>query len=51
MMLARVDMAERSRLLQGEIVGVEMGLERGEAVEIVRIGHHLLVRLYGGQHG
>jgi len=51
MMVTRlVDMAQRSRLLKGEVIGVEMSLERGQTVEVVGIGHHLLVRLYGGQH-
>jgi hypothetical protein len=49
-MLVLVDVPPGSRQLEGEIVGVEMGLKRGDVVEVVRIRHHLLARLYGGQH-
>jgi hypothetical protein len=49
-MLIWVDMPKRSRLLEGEIVGVHMGSERGPTVEAVRTGHLVRVRLDGGQH-
>jgi hypothetical protein len=49
-MLIWVDVPQRSRLLEGEIVGVEMCLKRGELVEMLRIRHHLVVHLYRGQH-
>lgn len=42
----------RLLLMERQVVGPEVSLERGDVVEMVRRGrhHHLVVRLGGGQH-